>query len=413
MSLKKFFKSLLPGIFLLGYTVGTGSVTAMAKAGADYGMTLLWAVLLSCYITYFLIDQYGRFTIISGETPLAAFRKYIHPAVGIFFIVALTVHVSGSIMGVMGIMADLTHEWTANFIDGGLSQVFISVIFITAIYLLFLDGRTERIQKILAFIIGIMAFSFLINFFVLTPPVEEIAKGLIPNVPAIGNETDAFLIIASIVGTTVFSGLFILRGTLVKEAEWTLKDLRIQRRDAAFSGFLMFLVCATIMAAAAGTLHAQGIGLENVSEMISILEPLAGTFTVGVFAIGVIAAGVSSQFPNVSLPPWLLDDYKGLKSNLRKKEYRIFAFFFSLLGLVVPIFNARPVAVMIASQAFGALILPITVGCIFYLGNKQSVVGDKPLTKPANLQLALIFVFSLIMSYMSYNGLIATIQAVF
>jgi hypothetical protein len=31
----------LPGIFLLGFNIGTGSVTAMTKAGATYGMSLL------------------------------------------------------------------------------------------------------------------------------------------------------------------------------------------------------------------------------------------------------------------------------------------------------------------------------------------------------------------------------------
>ena len=38
---KKFSQYLalfLPGIFLLGFNIGTGSVTAMAKAGATYGM---------------------------------------------------------------------------------------------------------------------------------------------------------------------------------------------------------------------------------------------------------------------------------------------------------------------------------------------------------------------------------------
>ena len=29
-----------PGIFAIGYTIGTGSVTSMAKAGADYGLGL-------------------------------------------------------------------------------------------------------------------------------------------------------------------------------------------------------------------------------------------------------------------------------------------------------------------------------------------------------------------------------------
>ena len=87
----------LPGIFLLGFNIGTGSVTTMAKAGATYGMTLLWTVLISCAATYFLIATYGRYTLVTGETALQAFRKHIHPAVGIFFIVALTVGVCGSL----------------------------------------------------------------------------------------------------------------------------------------------------------------------------------------------------------------------------------------------------------------------------------------------------------------------------
>lgn len=123
MNLKKTLKSFLPGIFLFGYTVGTGSVTAMAKAGADYGMTLLWTLLLSCAITYFLIHLYGVFAIVTGETALAAFRKHLHPSVGVFFIVALGVNVSGSVIGVMGIIADVYFEWSKSFVDGGIQPI--------------------------------------------------------------------------------------------------------------------------------------------------------------------------------------------------------------------------------------------------------------------------------------------------
>ncbi len=65
---KQLLKSLLPGIFLFGFTVGTGSVTAMAKAGADYGMSLLWTIFLSCSITVFLINLFGKYTLVTGET---------------------------------------------------------------------------------------------------------------------------------------------------------------------------------------------------------------------------------------------------------------------------------------------------------------------------------------------------------
>jgi len=91
---------ILPGIFLLGFNIGTGSVTTMAKTGADYGMDLLWTLVASCLATYFMILSYSRYTLVTGETALQAFKKHIHPAVGIFFIVALTFGVAGSVMGV-------------------------------------------------------------------------------------------------------------------------------------------------------------------------------------------------------------------------------------------------------------------------------------------------------------------------
>jgi manganese transport protein len=410
MNFRKLINSLLPGIFLFGFTIGTGSVTAMAKAGADYGMSLLWAILLSCYITYFMINQYGRFTLVTGYTALAAFKKYIHPGVGIFFIVSLTMHVSGSIIGVMGILADICHEWTATFLKGGIPLTLIAIFFVSLVYILFLDGRTKVFQKVLSLIVAIMAICFLVNVFITTPPAAEIANGLIPRIPAGSSPEKAFLVIASMVGTTVFSGLFILRGTLVKEAGWTWEDYKVQKRDALFSGIMMFIVSASIMAAASGSLHKQGIRLENVSEMIGLLEPVAGMFAVGIFTLGVVAAGVSSQFPNVSLLPWLLDDYGNNKPNLRRTDYRIYVLFLSLLGMIVPVFNAKPVTVMIASQAFSALILPVTVACLIYLANKKRVVGERRLSVSANIQLALVMIFSVIMSYMSYSGLIAVIK---
>jgi len=412
MKLKSFLNSILPGIFLIGLNIGTGSVTAMAKAGADYGMSLLWTILLSCLITLVLINLYGKYTIITGETALEAFRKHIHPGVGIFFIIALGTNVSGSVIGVMGIISDVCFEWSKNFISGGISPIYFALFFVVLVYLLFLNGRTRFFQKALTIIVGIMAASFLINFFIFTPPPSEILKGLIPNIPQAGLDKNIFLVIASMVGTTVFSGLFILRTTLVKEAAWTLKDIKTQKYYALFSSVMMFIISAAVMASAAGTLHIKGIGLENVSEMITLLEPLAGPFAVAIFSIGLVSAGLSSQFPNLLLLPWLLCDYNMTDRNMKTLRYRIIVFFISILGLVVPLFNAKPIVVMIASQAFGALILPVTVICLFYLGNKKQLMGKYAFSITINITLLIIFMFSLIMSYMGFSGLFETLKSI-
>lgn len=399
----------LPGIFLLGFNIGTGSVTTMAKAGADYGMSLLWTVLISCAATYVMIGAYGRYTLVTGETALQAFRKHIHPAVGIFFIVALTAGVSGSVMGVMGIVANISYEWSKTFIDGGVAPIFWAAFFISLVYFIFWNGRTEVFERALAVIVAIMAASFVLNFFILMPPPIDILKGLVPSIPDVADAQGQgpLLLVASMVGTTLFSGLFIIRTTLVKEAGWTLADEKQQRRDALFAVVMMFVISAAIMAAAAGTLFAEGLGLDRPAQMITLLEPLAGPLAASIFAIGIIAAGVSSQFPNVLMLPWLLCDYQNSKRDMTLPKYRIMVFFISLLGLVVPLFDARPIFVMIASQAFNVVLLPATVACLFYLGNRKDLMGEYRHGLVLNLSLAAIFLFSLVTSFMGLQGLLA------
>ncbi len=409
--LEKFNKTLaliLPGIFLLGFNIGTGSVTAMAKAGATYGMSMLWTIMASCFATYFMINLYGKYAIVTGETALQAFRKHIHPIVSIFFIVALTAGVSGSVMGVMGIVADICYEWSKTVISGGIAPIYFAAFFVALVYFIFWNGKTQFFERALAVIVAIMAASFLLNFFIMMPPPVDILKGMIPSIPEVpeGQSNGAFLVIASMVGTTVFSGLFIIRTTLVKEAGWTINDIKKQRNDAIFSVSLMFIISTAIMAAAAGTLYVEGLGLSNASQMISMLEPLAGKLATTIFVVGIVAAGVSSQFPNVLMLPWLLCDYHQSERKMTLPKYRIMVFIISLLGLVVPIFGARPIFVMIVSQAFNSVILPVTVACILYLGNRKDLMGDKKNTSAVNLFLIAILIFSIITSTMGIKGVI-------
>ncbi len=396
----------LPGIFLLGFNIGTGSVTAMAKAGATYGMSLLWTILASCLATYFMINLYDRFTLVTGNTALQAFRQHIHPLVGLFFIVALTAGVSGSVMGVMGIVAEVSSEWSRGLVDGGIKPVWCAAFFVGLVYFIFWNGKTQFFERSLAVIVAIMSACFLLNFFILMPPVVEIAQGLVPTLPEVplDDGRGPFLVIASMVGTTVFSGLFIIRTTLVKEAGWTLADSNQQRNDAIVAVAMMFIISGSIMAAAAGTLYREGLGLDQAVQMIGLLEPLAGSLTTSIFVVGIVAAGVSSQFPNVLLLPWLLCDYYQLERDMTLPRYRIIVLVISLLGLIVPIFEAPPLSVMIVSQAFNAVILPVTVACILYLGNRQDLMGEHRNTVATNTVLVAILLFSLVTTSMGIRG---------
>ena len=42
---KRLIISILHGVFLVGYNIGTGSITAISKAGASFGTALLWTII--------------------------------------------------------------------------------------------------------------------------------------------------------------------------------------------------------------------------------------------------------------------------------------------------------------------------------------------------------------------------------
>ncbi len=404
--MKKFIQSILPGLFLIGFNIGTGSVTAMAKAGANYGMSLLWAILLSCITTYFLISMYGRFTLATGLTAIQAFRRHIHPGVALFFLVALSFIVCGSIMGVMGIFCEVLFVWSKTWIAGGIPALTWAVISCVIIYGLLLIGKVAFFEKLLAIVVAVMGVCFILNFFLMMPPVSAIMRGLVPNIPQTTEGSSPFLVIASMVGTTVATVIFLIRTTLVQEAGWTMKDEAIQKRDAMISAMMMFVISASIMASAAGTLYPQGLKLDKASEMVNLLTPIAGTAAVSLFVLGITAAGFSSQFPNVLVVPWLYCDYTNEARDMKLLKFRVVLLMMTLLGLVVPIFKASPVLVMIISQVFGALILPAAVICLFYLSNKESLMGEYRNNKKQNAILSIITLFSFVMCSIGIKGLL-------
>jgi len=65
---------------------------------------------------------------------------------------------------------------------------------------------------------------------------------------------------------------------------------------------------------------------------------------------------------------------------------------------------------MIGSQAFNAVILPITVACIFYLGNRKDLMGDHKNSLTANIILTAILLFSVFTSFIAIKGVLQLIS---
>lgn len=401
--LKQFISSIIPGLFIVGYVVGTGSVTSMVVSGARYGMSFSWALFLSCFFTFILLVAISRLTIISGHTIMFNIKNHIGWFGAVFIIAGLMVTVISSIMGVMAIVAEVIQEWSKTFTkDGsGFSPLVISIVFLSFLFILYWTGKHNLFIRFVSLMVGVMGAAFVLTNFMIIHDAADIFKGMIPSIPSSGKP---HLIIAGMVGTTMAAVVLVSRSSVVAEKGWKKDELHIERRDAIISATVLFLVSAAIMASAAGTLHTQGIYVNNAIEMVSTLEPLAGRFAIALFVTGIIAAGLSSIFPNMLLLPWLISDYRGISRDLTTKLFRILVVLVTLSGLIIPLFGGKPIVIMIASQAFSPLMMPLLIIFLLILLNNKKVMGDHKIGIWLNAGLVTTLLFSLFMFFIAFEG---------
>jgi Mn2+/Fe2+ NRAMP family transporter len=407
-ALRRLLTAIGPGIFIIGYIIGTGSVTSMAKAGAEYGMTLAWALALSCVCTYVVIVAVGRLAIVSEQTLLRCIRQRFGSALALFIVAGLMATVVASVIGVMGIATDVIQVWSSQVLGGaGFSPLITALVLNGIVCFLIWRGTHGFFLRAMAIIVALMGVSFIATMFLVIPGPVEMIQSLQPALPA---KSGAHLVLAAMVGTTMASVCVVTRSYLVAESGWGLNDLKQENRDAIISLGLTFLVSASIMACAAGTMLPAGIPVVDAIDMVKTLEPLAGPFATALFVTGIVAAAVSSLFPNYVLGPWLVCDYLEVPRKMDRRPVRLAVLGVAALAFVVPLFGGRPVFIMIASQAVSTIVMPLLIVLLLIMLNSAKTVGDYQNPRALNLGLMVTLAFALLVSYSGAIGLFDSIR---
>ena len=397
-----------PGIFAIGYTIGTGSVTSMIVAGSKFNMQLLWVLLLSCLFSGILMFAYGNYGLITGETALYGFKKHLKfgKILAILIIVGVTFGQWNSLMGILGISSNIIFEILAlNF--EGLSAfeyetvLIIAIVIIIMFYLLMLVGKYTFFEKILIIFVTLMGSSFLLSLFFVQPQPIDVVKGLIPTIPDVPGGK---MLVAAFVGTTMAAATFLSRPLFVKGKGWTIKNLDQQKRDSITATILIFVISGIIMAVAAGALYYEGKEVTKVLDMANTLEPVAGKWAVTIFFFGALSAGLSSIFPCLLIAPLLVADYQSGTLDTSSRQFRIITAIACLVALIGPAFGANPIEIQILSQVFNVFVLPLVIIGIIILVNNKKIMKAYKTNLFVNVGLFAALFFSLVISY---NGIVA------
>ena len=402
-----------PGIFAIGYTIGTGSVTSMIVAGSTYGMQLLWVLLLSCLFSGALIYAYGNYYLTTGETALFSFKKRLKYGryIALLIIIGVTFGQWNSLIGILGISSNILYELVALYIPSAAAHKYyvvlgIAVLVIGTMYRIMLFGGYSLFEKVLVFFVTCMGLSFFLSLFFVHPLPSEVIRGLVPTIPQVEGGR---MMVAAFVGTTMAAATFLSRPLFVQGKGWTEADRAHQKRDAIMAASLVFIISGSIMAVAHGALFHEGKQVVKVLDMVNALEPVAGKLSLTIFFFGTLAAGLSSVFPCMLIAPLMIADYQSGKLDTSSRQFKTITGFAALLALTIPLFGFNPIKGQILTQVFNVFVLPLVVFGITVLVNRKSLMKEQAAGYVLNTLLGLALLFSIIISY---NGAVALLEQV-
>jgi Mn2+/Fe2+ NRAMP family transporter len=382
-----------PGVVVAATGVGAGDMVAAAKAGANYGLIVLWAAALGALLKLGLAEGIARWQLATGTTLLTGwFRNFGWP-VRVYFTAYLaiwTVAVSAALMAACG----LAGHALAPFLS---VEAWAIIHALLALALVWCEGYTV-IERIMRWAIGLM-FVTIVGAAVLNPPAPGVLLSglLLPRVPLGGT-----LLVAGVVGGVGGTLTLMSYSYWLQEKGWSgTRWLPAVRFDLLVGYALTGIFGVALTALGGMVLHPRGLevtGSKGVVEMAVMLGEGLGRAGELIFLIGFWAAVATSIVGVWQGVPYLFAHVvKLLRSpqeerlseiSTRSPLYRLYLVLMTFPPMLLLLIG-RPVYLVVAYAALGSLFMPFLAATLLLLNNRRSQLGAYRNGVVANLVLVI------------------------
>ncbi|MGD2136461.1 MAG: Nramp family divalent metal transporter, partial [Gemmatimonadales bacterium] len=239
-----------PGVVIAAAFIGPGTVTTATLAGAQHGVTLLWALAFATIATIVLQEMSARLGLVTGAGLGQALRsvagpRWLGPALAVL---AATAVVSGAAAYEAG---NLTGAGLGlETMTGMPLRGWIGIGTVAAAALLW-TGRYRLLERVLAGCVALMGIVFVATAALVMPHVGTLLAGVfVPGIPS-GAEFTAL----ALVGTTIVPYNLFLHAAAVRERWSGVDDLPTARLDLVLAIGLGGIVSAAVVVTAAAALE--------------------------------------------------------------------------------------------------------------------------------------------------------------
>ena len=386
----KWFRDIGPGVLIAAAFIGPGTVTLCTIAGASFGYSLIWAIVLSTFATIVLQEMSLRIGLVTRMNLAEVIRTSIK---SIFLnrliilliissiIIGNTAYEAGNITGAsLGISAIINYE-SINYIP-----VFIGLIAFVILY----QGDYKILERSLVSLVIIMSVSFFITAIMTKPDITNLLNGIFK--PKVNSSN--LIVVLGLIGTTVVPYNIFLHSSLVSEKWNSIDKLKVARIESFISILLGGLVSLSIIITAAS------VSNQNVTGVIDLakgLEPLYGKFAIYFLGLGLFASGITSSITAPLAAAYVAKSCFGWNNSLKSNRFRLVWIFILITGVIVSMININPIEIIKFAQFSNSLLLPIIAIILLWLINDKNIINPKYNYKYQNIFGFFIVIISLIL----------------
>lgn len=368
-----FFKYIGPGLLVTVGFIDPGNWASNFAAGADFGYSLLWVITLSTIMLIVLQHNVAHLGIVTGLCLSEAATKYTpkwvsRPILG----TAVLASISTSLAEILGGAIALEMLFDIPIIWGSLlTAFFVTIMLFTNSY--------KRIERSIIAFVSVIGLSFLYELFLVDIDWPLAARSWVtPSIPE-----GSLLVIMSVLGAVVMPHNLFLHSEVVQSREYNKKDdasirklLKYEFYDTSFSMGVGWAINSAMILLAAATFFANHIGVEELQQAKSLLEPLLGNQAATIFALALLMAGISSTVTSGMAAGSIFAGMFGESYHVKDVHSRVGILLSLGIALVVILFIENPFQGLIISQMILSIQLPFTIFLQVGLTSSKRVMGQ-------------------------------------
>jgi NRAMP (natural resistance-associated macrophage protein)-like metal ion transporter len=361
-----------PGVIAASAGNDSGGISTYSQAGAKYGYSMLWMMLMMTFSLVIVQEMAGRMGAVSGKGLAALIRERfgIRPT---FLAMALLLasNAATSVAEFAGIAAAMELFGVSRFISVPVSALIV--------WLLVTRGSFKNVEKVLL-ALSLVFVAYVICAFAAKPDWLVVGRELVT--PSVQFSPGFFSLAIALTGTTIAPWMqFFVQSNIVDKGT-SIKEWALARWDVIAGAISANLVAIFIIVTTGTVLHPAGKAITDAAQAAAALAPLAGNYATILFAVGLLSASLLAACVLPLTAAYSICEAFGWERGVDRDFSEAPAFIGSYTFVIVvgaalillPGINL--ISVMILSQVVNGMMLPFLLIFMMVIVNDKRIMGE-------------------------------------